>query len=93
MVKKRNESDEALMRVVVGIISGIILEVWKALIVLLAIVHWFIVVFTSKRKKGLSDFSEYWNTEKYKYYRYMTFETNTRPFPFTDMERFRKFEK
>ena len=56
-------------------------------------IYEYIVIFTSKRNKELADFSEYWNTEKYRYHRYMTFETNTRPFPFTNMARYGKFEK
>jgi hypothetical protein len=92
MVKKLSERKEAWFRVIVGIVSGIILGVWKALIVILTVVNWFIVVFSGKRNKGLADFCEYWNTEIYKFIRYMAFVSNKRPFPFSVMERISKFE-
>lgn len=90
---KSSERKEGWFRIIVGIVSGIILGVWKALIVILAIVNWFIVIFSGKRNKELADFCEYWNTEIYKFIRYMTFVSNKRPFPFSSMERISKFEK
>ena len=90
---KLSERKEAWFRIIVAIVSGIILSVWKALISILAIVNWFIVIFSGKRNKELADFCEYWNTEIYKFVRYMTFVSNKRPFPFSSMERISKFEK
>ena len=88
-----SERKEAWFRIIVGIISGIILGVWKSLIVILGIVHWIVVIFSGKRIKGLAEFSEYWNTESYKLTRYLTFVSNVRPFPFSEMQRISKFEK
>ncbi|MFA5174179.1 MAG: DUF4389 domain-containing protein [Candidatus Pacearchaeota archaeon] len=90
--KEKGERGEALMRIVVGIISGILLYVWLYLVCILVIIHLFIVIFSGKRNKGVADFCEYWNTESYKYFRYMTFVSDVRPFPFTDIERMSKFE-
>ncbi len=88
------ERTEALMRIVVLIVSGIILELWKSLIQILIIVHWFMVIFTGKRNKDLADFNEIWNTQVYIFLRYMTFVTNQRPFPFEKLEKnMTKFEK
>jgi hypothetical protein len=86
-----SERKEAWFRIVVGIVSGIILNLWKSLITILGIVNWFIVVFSGKRNKELAEFSEYWNSEIYRYIRYLTFETNERPFPFTSMKKIGKF--
>ena len=89
-----NERTEALMRVVVGIVSGIILGLWKALIQILGIVHWIIVIITKKRNKDIAEFSEIWNTQIYIFLRYMTFVTNERPFPFEGLTKnFSKFKK
>ncbi|MEK6945555.1 MAG: DUF4389 domain-containing protein [Nanoarchaeota archaeon] len=88
-----SERKEAWFRIIVAIISGIILAVWRYLIFALAIINWFIVVFSGKRNKGLAEFSEHWNTETYKYIRYLTFGTNKRPFPFSSMQKLSKFEK
>jgi hypothetical protein len=88
---KKNEKKEAWFRIIVAIISGIILELWGYLIGVLAIIHWFIVIFTGKRNRDLAWFCEYWNTELYKYIRYLTFVSNKRPFPFSKMERLSSF--
>ncbi|MFA7707789.1 MAG: DUF4389 domain-containing protein [Candidatus Pacearchaeota archaeon] len=92
MVKKLSERKEAWFRIIVAIVSGIVLGLWSYLIIVLGIVNWLIVVFSGKRNKELAMFSEYWNTEYYKYYKYLTFVTNKRPFPFSSMERMGKFE-
>jgi len=91
MVKKFSEKKEAWFRIIVAIVSGIILSIWRYLVYVLAIVNWFIVVFSGKRNKELAMFCEYWNTEFYKFSRYLTFVSNKRPFPFSDMERMSKF--
>jgi len=88
---KKSERKEAWFRILVAIISGIILNVWKVLVIILGIVNWFIVVFSGKRNKELAEFCEYWNTEMYKFARYLTFVSNERPFPFTSMQRMSKF--
>jgi hypothetical protein len=91
MAKKGIEKKEAWMRIVVGIISGLILSIWKTLVIVLAILNWIITVFSGKRDKGLANFCEYWNSETYRFIRYMTFETNERPFPFSEMVKIGKF--
>lgn len=80
------ERKEALMRILVGIISGIILGIWKALIQVLSVIHWIVVVITGKRNKGLAEFCEIWNSQMYIFLRYMTFVSNKRPFPFSELE-------
>ena len=87
------ERKEAWFRILVAIITGIILNLWKALILVLALVNWVIVVFSGKRNKEIADFSEYFNTELYCYVRYLTFVSNERPFPFTSLKRISKFGK
>jgi len=92
MAKKVSERKEAWFRIIVGIISGIILGVWRYLILILAIVNWIVVVFSGKRNKDMANLCEYWNTEIYKYIRYLTFVSNERPFPFSNVERMSKFK-
>ena len=87
-----SERSEALMRIVVGIITGIILGIWKLLIKLIAVIHFFYALFTNKRSKDLGEFAEYWNIQIYKYVRYMTFVTNHRPFPFSELDKELKSE-
>lgn len=92
-VKKLTERKEAWFRIIVLIISGIILSIWKFLVKILAVVNWFITIFSGKRNRELAAFCEYWNTEIYKFVRYVTFVSNKRPFPFSNMERISEFEK
>jgi Domain of unknown function (DUF4389) len=92
MVKKINEKKEAWIRIIIGIISEIILNVWQWLVIILSVINWFIVVFTGKKNKDLAEFSEYWNFESYKLTRYMTFVSNKRPFPFSKIEKMSKFQ-
>ena len=77
-----NERSEALMRIVVGVVSGIVIGLWKGIIQVVGIVHWFIVLFTGKRNVDLANFCEMWNTQVYIFLKYMTFVNNERPFPF-----------
>ncbi len=92
-VKKNKEKEEAWFRLIVLIVSGIIISLWSVPIKFLAVVNWFITVFSGKRNKDIAEFSEYFNTEVYKYIHYLTFMSNKRPFPFTKMEKLNKFEK
>ena len=80
-----SERKETWMRIVVGIVSGIILEVWRYLIVIFAVINFFYTLFTAKRIKQLAEMSEIWNTQDYMFKRYMIFENNIRPFPFTKL--------
>ena len=89
-----SERSEILMRLVVLVITGIILAVWKYLIVVFFIINWFYVLFTGKRLKQLAEMSEVWNTQWYIFQRYLIFVTNKRPFPFEKLEKsMSKYEK
>ena len=85
--EKNNEVNEALMRIPVIIVSGIILCAWGYLVGLLIIVNFFYTIFSSKRMKEVALFSEIWNTQVYSFMRYITFVENKRPFPFSDLEK------
>ncbi len=89
-----SERIESLMRIVVGLVSGIVLSVWKMIIQVFALVNFFITLFTNKRNKDLAMFSEIWNTQVYMFLRYMTFVSNKRPFPFVSLNKsMSKFER
>ena len=90
----KKERKEAWMRIVVLIVSGIVLGVWAYFIIVLAIINFFYAVFKAKRMKSLAEMSEIWNTQRYVFNRYMTFESNFRPFPFTKLQKnISKFQK
>jgi sorbitol-specific phosphotransferase system component IIC len=91
--KKFSQRKETLMRVVVGIVTGIILVLWRYFIAALVIVNFVYSLFTAKRLKELAELSEIWNTQWYQFQKYMTFVTNARPFPFTPLaENISKYE-
>ena len=81
------------MRLFVAIVSGIILKLWGIVVLIVGIINWLIQLFSSKRNRGLANFCEPWNTEMYKYTRYLTAVSNKRPFPFSDVERMSKYER
>ncbi len=87
MKKRGKERLEALMRIVVGIVSGIILSVWKMVIQVVVIIHWIYVIITGTRVKELSKFCQIWNANMYAYLKYMTFVSDNRPFPFGKLEK------
>ncbi len=93
MAKKSVERKEAWFRILVFIIGGIILAVWSVIVKILSIINWLIAVITGKRSRSLAMFCEYWNSEVYKFLKYMTFVTNTRPFPFNKVGKLSKFER
>ena len=89
-----SERLEALMRIVVWIVSGIIFMVWRWLIFVFTLTNFVYTIFAGKRLKDLADLSEVWNTQWYTFQRYMIFVSNKRPFPFTSLEKsMSKFEQ
>tara|TARA_Y100000310_G_scaffold103202_1_gene101451 strand:- start:2716 stop:2991 length:276 start_codon:yes stop_codon:yes gene_type:complete len=88
------ERTEILMRIVVAIVSGIVLGVWKWFIFVIGVVNWIYTLFAGRRMKELANLSEVWNTQIYIFLRYMTLVSNKRPFPFRSLEKsFSKFER
>ena len=85
------ERKESLFRILVLIISGIILALWRYLIYVLVIINFFIALVAGRRNKDIANFCEFWNTEIYKFVHYITFVSNDRPFPFSGLEQLRKF--
>jgi len=80
-----SERTEALMRIVVGIVSGLILGVWKMLVQVLGIINFIWTLISGKRILELAELCEMWNTQTYVFLRYMTFVTNERPMPFRSL--------
>ena len=82
-----SERTEALMRIVVGIVTGIVLYFWGYFIVVLLVINFVYTIFADKRLKELAEICEIWNTQSYVLKRYLIFESNKRPFPFTKLKR------
>lgn len=84
---KKHERIEALMRIAVFIVSGIVLVVWRYFIIVLAIINLIYTLFAGKRLRDLAELSELWNTQWYIFQRYVIFVSNKRPFPFGKLEK------
>jgi len=78
---------EILMRIFVGIVSGIIFAVWRGFVVVITIVNWIYTLFAGRRMKEIADLSEIWNTQIYIFQRYLILESNERPFPFNKLSK------
>lgn len=85
--KLKRERVETLMRIPVGVVSGIIIYVWAYLIGIFFIIDFFYKLFSGKRIDELATMSETWNTQNYYFMRYMTFGSNERPFPFEELKK------
>ena len=81
-----NERKEIFMRILVLIVSGIILSVWRWLIILFVVINFVYTLFKGKRHKEIAELSEVWNTQFYIYQRYIILQSNRRPFPFGKIE-------
>ena len=90
---KRTERNESLMRILVGIVSGIIFYVWAYVVILFSIVNFIYTLIKGERSKDIAGLCETFNTQIYFFWRYMTFVSNKRPFPFERLEKdLSKFE-
>ncbi|MCU1501877.1 MAG: hypothetical protein JWM12_1231 [Ilumatobacteraceae bacterium] len=66
----RNRGTVAI-RLILAIPHMIIVAVWAYAVEVVAVVQWFIQVFTGKRNKGLSDFTVNWLNEAARVYGYL----------------------
>ncbi len=48
-------------------------------------VYWIAVIIGGRRVKGLAEFAHIYNCQMYAFLKYMTFATNKRPFPFSEL--------
>lgn len=78
---------EALIRIPVGIVSWIIVELWGILATILVVLSFIYTIFTGKRHKGMADFVNKFVSYMYSTLRYISFTTNQRPFPFNKLEK------
>lgn len=83
----KNEKEELLWRIIIAIVGGFILSVWKVLIIFLSLFNWVYILFKDKKNKNISEFCEYWNSTVYIFTRYVTVVSDQRPFPFNDLRK------
>lgn len=79
------ERREALFRIIVAIVSGLILWVWMYVVGVFVGINFIIVLLTGKRNKDLAELTQVWLTQAYSTVNYISFMTNERPFPFAPL--------
>jgi len=82
-----SERKEAFIRIFVWAISAIVLLIWRWLILIFIVLNFVYTLINGKRNKELAEFSEIWNTQWYVYQRYIIFQSNHRPFPFSKLKK------
>jgi len=83
-VKSKKERKNILWRLIVFIISGIVLDIWAYAVAIVLLINWFVVIFSGKRNKELGYFCSLWAMEITRFVKYLSFETNEKPFPFKE---------
>lgn len=79
-----SERKEAILRIIIGLVTGLILEVWGIVVMAVVVLHWFYALLLNKRSEYLAEFANKWVTVTYQWARYIGFTTNRRPFPFSE---------
>jgi hypothetical protein len=85
--KLKKSRGEGWMRIPVGIVSGIIIYVWAYLIGLFFIINFLYKVISGKVLKDLVEMSNIWSIQNYNFIQYMIFNTEDKPFPFTELKK------
>ena len=88
----KKERKEALVRIPLMFLFWIIAELWGFLVVVLAIVNFIITLFTNKRNKNISEFTNLYVSYVYSNIRYLFFTTNERPWPFNKLKEMEKVD-
>lgn len=89
---KKSERKEALMRLVVLIVTGIIVYLWGYVSLFLILVNWIWTLICGKRNQPIGGFVEKWGSTVYYFVHYVSGESNDRPFPFASIKSVGKFE-
>lgn len=80
------ERTEALLRIVLSIVYGLISYIWSLLIGIIWIIHWLYVLVVGKRNQGMAEFANKYVSYIYNVNRYILFTTNQRAWPLGDSE-------
>ncbi|MEM2865818.1 MAG: DUF4389 domain-containing protein [Candidatus Hadarchaeales archaeon] len=75
------ERAEALIRIPLAFVYGIIAWAWGLLTGLAVIVHWFHALILGRRHRGIAEFTNRFIAYVYEVYRYLYMVTNERPWP------------
>jgi len=78
---------ELWMRIPVFILSGFILYVWGFFVLIFSLVQLVVLLTEGKKEKEFSHISSMFSNQIYIFFKYLTFLSNERPFPFRKLKK------
>ena len=78
---------ELWMRIPVFILSGFILYVWGFFVLIFSLVQLVVLLTEGKKEKEFSHISSMFSNQIYIFFKYITFLSNERPFPFRKLKK------
>jgi hypothetical protein len=78
---------EIWMRIPVFILLGVILYVWGFFILIFSLVQLVVLLIEGKKEKEFSHISSMFSNQIYTFFKYITFLSDERPFPFSKMKK------
>lgn len=69
------------MRIPIFIVSGIILHVWGCFVLIFSLVQLVLLLVGEKKEKEFSNFSSLFSNQIYIFFKYITFLSEKKPFP------------
>jgi hypothetical protein len=78
---------ELWMRIPVFILSGIILHVWGFFVLIFSLAQLVLLLIDGKKEKEFTHISSMFSNQIYTFFKYITFLSDERPFPFSKMKK------
>ncbi|MCK9568338.1 DUF4389 domain-containing protein [Candidatus Pacearchaeota archaeon] len=78
---------ELWMRIPVFILSGMILHVWGFFVLIFSLVQLVLLLVESKKEREFTHISSMFSNQIYIFFKYITFLSNERPFPFSKIKK------
>ena len=91
-LKKSSERKEALLRLAVLLVTGLVVYLWGYVSYFLMLINWIVALITGARNQAIAEFIENWTSTMYYFTKYLSGMSNERPFPFNKIKIIGKFE-
>jgi len=78
---------ELWMRIPVFILSGMILYVWGFFVLIFSLAQLVLLLVEGKKEKEFTHISSMFSNQIYTFFKYITFLSDERPFPFSQLKK------
>lgn len=78
---------ELWMRIPVFILSGVILDVWGFFVLIFSLAQLVLLLVEGKKEKEFTHISSMFSNQIYTFFKYITFLSDERPFPFSKIKK------